>query len=117
MPLWDLLYFIRTYGAWSARATVSGDVTKGFVEQFLAGSPFSRLMAEATARYCERVGLAPELVEPLFYTCWMHRGLKEATRLTAAQLSRGHYFNVLRACIEQREALAPLFASAAPQAR
>ena len=74
-------------------------------------------MAEATARYCERVGLAPELVEPLFYTCWMHRGLKEATRLTAAQLSRGHYFNVLRACIEQREALAPLFASAAPQAR
>ena len=117
MPLWDLLYFIRTYGAWSARATTSGDVTKGFVDQFLTSSPFNRLMAEAIARYCERVGLAPELVEPLFYTCWMHRGLKEATRLTAAQLSRGHYFNVLRACIEQREALAPLFASATPQAR
>ncbi|KPV51800.1 hypothetical protein SE17_19160, partial [Kouleothrix aurantiaca] len=113
MPLWDLLYFIRTYGAWSARATISGDVTKGFGDQFLTASPFQALMAEATARYCERVGLPAEFVEPLFYTCWMHRGLKEATRLTPTMLARGHYFNVLRASIDQRAALAPIFAAQA----
>lgn len=109
MPLWDLFYFIRTYGAWAARSSTSGDVTKGFSEQFLAASPFNTLMVEATVRYCERVGLPAEFIEPLFYTCWMHRGLKEATRLTPALLARGHYFNVLRAAIDQREALAPLF--------
>jgi hypothetical protein len=53
--------------------------------------------------------LAPELIEPLFYTCWMHRGLKEATRLTPNTLACGHYFNVLRASIDQREVLQPLF--------
>ncbi len=110
MPLWDLFYFIRTYGAWSARASISGDITKGFADQFLTDSPFQTLMVEATARYCERVGLPGDLIEPLFYTCWMHRGLKEATRLTPATLARGHYFNVLRAAIDQRAALQPLFA-------
>ncbi|MBK9944938.1 MAG: phosphotransferase [Kouleothrix sp.] len=113
MPLWDLLYFIRTYGAWAARTTASGDITKGFAEQFLTNSPFNRLLAEATGRYCERVGLPTELIEPLFYTCWMHRGLKEATRLTPAQLARGHYFNVLRASIDGRAALQPLFRAGA----
>ena len=110
MPLWDLFYYIRTYGAWAARDTISGDITKGFADQFLTSSPFNGLLVEATARYCERVGLPGEFIEPLFYTCWMHRGLKEATRLTPATLQRGHYFNVLRAAIDQREALQPLFA-------
>jgi hypothetical protein len=39
----------------------------------------------------------------------MHRALKESTRLTAGNLERGHYFSVLNASIERREALAPLF--------
>jgi len=109
MPLWDLLYFIRTYAAWASRTTISGDVTKGFGDQFLTRSPFYGLMIDAVAHYADRVGLAPELIEPLFYTCWMHRGLKEATRLTPSTLARGHYFNVLRASIDQRAVLQPLF--------
>jgi hypothetical protein len=44
------------------------------------------------------------LVEPLFHTCWMHRALKEATRLTSSRLERGHYVSLLRLCIDQREA-------------
>jgi len=109
MPLWDLFYFVRTYGAWAIRAGGSGDVMKGFAGQFLSASPFRQLLITATAQYCERVGVPVELVEPLFYTCWMHRALKESTRLTADNLERGHYFSVLKACIEQREALAALF--------
>ena len=109
MPLWDLFYFVRTYGAWAMRAGGSGDIMKGFAGQFLSASPFQRLLIAATEHYQARVGVAPELVEPLFYSCWMHRALKESTRLTAGNLERGHYFSVLNACIEQRESLAPLF--------
>jgi len=109
MPLWDLFYFVRTYGAWVMRAGSSGDIMKGFAGQFLSASPFQRLLIAATEHYQARVGVAPELVEPLFYSCWMHRALKESTRLTAGNLERGHYFSVLNACIEQRESLAPLF--------
>jgi hypothetical protein len=109
MPLWDLFYFVRTYGAWAMRAGSSGDVMKGFAAQFLSATPFQRLLITATEQYRERVGVPAELVEPLFYTCWMHRALKESTRLTAGNLERGHYFSVLNACIEQREALAVLF--------
>jgi hypothetical protein len=110
MPLWDLFYLVRTYGSWAARAGSSGDVMKGFAGQFLSESPFQQLLVDATERYRARVGVPAELVEPLFYTCWMHRALKESTRLAAGNLERGQYISVLRACIEQREMLHMLFA-------
>jgi hypothetical protein len=109
MPLWDLFYFVRTYGAWAMRAGSAGDVMKGFAGQFLSASPFQRLLIAATEQYRVRVGVPGELIEPLFYTCWMHRALKESTRLTAGNLERGHYFSILSACIEHPEALLPLF--------
>ena len=113
MPLWDVFYFIHTYGAWSLRAATSGDVTKGFGGQFLAGTALQSVLVEATARYCARVGVSEQLIEPLFYLCWMHRDLKEATRLAPGALARGHYLNVLRASIERRDALQALFSLAA----
>lgn len=109
IPLWDVLYFVRTYGAWAARDKNVGDVIKGFAPQFLADTPFRRLLIDAANRYCETVGVPGRMVEPFFYTCWMHRALKESTRLPAERLEHGHYINLLRACIEQREALQPLF--------
>jgi hypothetical protein len=112
MPLWDLLYFVRTYGAWSMRAATSGDPTKGFSTQFLARTPFQTLLVGSTARYCAAVGLSQQFVEPLFYTCWMHRALKESTRLAAGALDGGHYISLLRASIERRDDLSPLFESA-----
>ena len=48
------------------------------------------LLIAATEHYQARVGVVPELVEPLFYSCWMHRALKESTRLTAGNLERHH---------------------------
>jgi len=109
MPLWDLFYFVRTYAAWSLRAGSSGDAMKGFAGQFLSVSPFLRLLIAATEQYRARVGVPAELIEPLFYTCWMHRALKESTRLAAGMLERGHYFSILSACIERPDALRPLF--------
>jgi hypothetical protein len=56
IPLWDLFYFVRTYGAWAIRAGSSGDSMKGFAGQFLSASPFQRLLIETTKRYrvCRR---------------------------------------------------------------
>jgi hypothetical protein len=104
MPLWDLFYFLRSYGVWSARKAGTHDSLKGFSQQYLADSALGALLVDVARRYCERSGLAPELVEPLFYTCWMHRSLKEAARLPANRLERGHYVSLLRLCIQQRNA-------------
>ena len=64
--LLGVFYFIRTYGAWSLRAGAAGDNMKGFMGQFLSASPFQQLLVEATRRYCARVGVPGELVEPLY---------------------------------------------------
>ncbi len=118
MPLWDLFYFLRSYSLRVARAHGTPDGLTGFAQQFMAESPLSPLMIESVGRYCEETGLTGHLIEPLFYTCWMHRALKEATRLPPDRLESGHYVNLLRLCIDRREAptlrrlFAPLTADA-----
>jgi hypothetical protein len=112
MPLWDLFYFMRAFGVLAARRAGTRDMTRGFAEQYLQLTPIGDLLAEATRRACDQIGLVTSLVEPLFYTCWMHRSLKEATRLEQHNLERGHYISLLRMCIDQRNtpALQRLFA-------
>jgi len=102
MPLWDLFYLMRAYGVLASRRAGTRNMLQGFAEQYLHDTPIGALLVEATTRYCTRIGLPADLVEPLFYTCWMHRALKEATRLAPAELDRGHYVNLLRLCIDQR---------------
>jgi hypothetical protein len=111
MPLWDLFYFLRSYGTWMSRRAGMRDSLKSFAKNFILPSEPSKLLFGLTQKYCERVHLHTGLVEPLFYTCWMHRALKEATRLTKAEIEKGHYVNLLRLCIENRQAagLAQLF--------
>ena len=104
LPLWDLFYFLRSYCVGAARARGTRNRLAGFAQHFLAESPLSQLVIESTRRYCERIALPAPLVEPLFHTCWMHRALKESTRLTPAKLESGHYVSLLRLCIEQRDA-------------
>lgn len=102
VPLWDLFYFLRSYCVGAARSQGVRNTLTGFTQQFLAETPLSHLVITTTQHYCQRVGLAPNLVEPLFYLCWVHRSLKEATRLTPQKLENGHYLNLIRLCIEQR---------------
>ncbi len=104
-PLWDLFYFLRSYGTWMSRggAILRGDALKSFAQNFMMPSKFNALVGETTQRYCERINLDRRLIEPLFYTCWMHRALKESTRLSPANLEKGHYVNLLRLCIERRQ--------------
>jgi hypothetical protein len=99
MPLWDVFYFARSFAVTVAR-TRGRCTSLGAVRRvLLADSPVSRLLASAVERHCAEIGLDKALVEPLFVTCWMHRALKEATRLPPARLDSGHYVNLLRLCL------------------
>jgi hypothetical protein len=104
MPLWDLFHFLRSYGLQVSRKAGTRDPLKSFTQLFLEQSAVHRLLIDATSRFKSRTGLAAELIEPLFYTCWMHRALKEAATLPPDRLDQGRYIGILRLAIERRDA-------------
>ncbi|MFQ5737386.1 MAG: phosphotransferase family protein [Acidobacteriota bacterium] len=102
MPLWDLFYFLRAYGSWARRIKGHGDALDNFVRHFLLGSPLTLLFSEAIRDYCQRIGVRQSLVEPLFYSCWMHRALKEVAMLAPSSVQDGRYVSLLRLILEPR---------------
>jgi hypothetical protein len=100
MPLWDLLYFLRSFCVCVAGR---GDSLQSLEELLFQDSPLAELAVDSIRNYCVVTGLQGHLVEPLFHTCWMHRALKESTRLPPTKLRSGHYFNLLRLGREKRE--------------
>jgi hypothetical protein len=104
IPLWDHFYFLRSC-AWSlARGRARRESLAHLERTLLADTEPARLLVESTGRYAADLGLAAEAVAPLFYSCWVHRALKEATRLPPSGMARGHYFGWLRRCIAQHDA-------------
>jgi len=102
MPLWDLFYFLRSYCVAAARAGGTRSAIAGFDQEFLGATPIGDVIRELTFEYCDAIRLPTEMVGPLLYSCWMHRALKEATRLTPSTLHSGQYINLLRLCIDKR---------------
>ena len=105
VPLWDLFSFVRGFGRWISRSRGNHDDLDSFAQHFLSTSPMRRFLNDASKRYCESVGLESALVEPLFYTCWMYRALKQCRLLATGTLQSGYYFRLLRLCITQRSTL------------
>jgi hypothetical protein len=104
MPLWDLFYATRSVGIGVARAMGTRSSLDAFAEHYLADGPLSRALADDVRRYCTQIDLDPALVGPLFFTCWMHRALKEAARLEPHRLANGRYARLLRLCLQRRDA-------------
>jgi hypothetical protein len=105
MPLWDLFHFSRSYGVGAARAEGGRQGSLGaFRRVFLPGSQLVDALAVAVGDHVAQLGLDDELVEPLFHLCWMHRAVKEATRLPAARLASGHYVRLLQLGLHERNA-------------
>jgi hypothetical protein len=102
MPLWDVLYFMRSFGVWVARAGGTSDQLRGFEQQFLEPSALGDVLEDAIARFCREAGLDRALVEPLFYTCWMHRALKDASTRSRRNVRDGRYFQLVLRCVDQR---------------
>jgi Phosphotransferase enzyme family len=104
IPLWDLFYAARSVGIGVARASGTRSSLDAFAEQYLADGPLSRALADDVGRHCAHIDLDPALVGPLFFTCWMHRALKEAARLEPHRLATGRYARLLRLCLQRRDA-------------
>lgn len=104
VPLWDLFYFLRSFGVTVSRAHGIHDSLRAFERQYLERTDLAAVQSDAVRRACDATGVPPAFVEPLFHTCWMHRAVKQASRLPRRKLRRGHYERLLRAGIDGREA-------------
>lgn len=104
IPLWDLLYFLRSFAVTGITAHGRRARFAALARSMLDDSAWSRMAAGACGRYARALGIDPALLEPLYHTCWVHRALKEATRLPPSRLSSGHYVQLLLAGIDRRRA-------------
>ncbi len=103
LPLWDLLYFLRSYAMQAGPSHGRRDWLEKSARHFRADTPLHALFASAVRRGADRAKLPGRLVGPLFFTCWMHRALKEATRLRGRALAQGRYFGLLRLFVARRQ--------------
>ena len=103
MPLWDLFYLLRSLAVGSV-ARRPFERRLGHVQRALLDtSERTPFIVDAVRRYCAQVGVADDLVEPLFHLGWMYQALKEVTRLTPGRLGEGHFYALLRRGLEARE--------------
>lgn len=118
VPLWDLFYFWRSFTIRSARRQRRGDSLAALARHWRPGSPCAERLARAASDYGGRIGLAGSMVAGLFYLCWVHRALKEATRLPPERRQQGHYIRLLRWALDEQLAdkLFPVAAAVRPVA-
>lgn len=102
VPLWDVFHLARSFAVLAGRAAGERDMVRGIDRFLFAPGPVNAMVGGVVRRYRERVGVPAGLVEPLFHSGWMHRALKEATRLPADRLAGGHYLALLRRSVERR---------------
>lgn len=99
-PLWDVVYFVQTYGEWSAWARGIRYTPRVFAGQVLdPDSRWSRWLWSTVASHAVRIGLPAELVWPLVRASWAFLALKEATRLAPASRGRGKRLGLLQAAV------------------
>jgi hypothetical protein len=98
MPLWDVLYLLRSYAVSSART--GSDRTRVAFGVLQGEPPLGDCLLQATGQYAASLRLDPSLLVPLLLTCWMHRAQKEASRR-----EDGPYRRLLRTCVEHRRSL------------
>jgi hypothetical protein len=103
MPLWDLFYLLRSLGVGSGRRRPL-ERRLGHVQRTLLDeSELTPFIVAAVRRYCSQVGVADDLVEPLYHLGWMYQALKEVTRLQPGHLGEGHFYALLRRGLERRD--------------
>jgi hypothetical protein len=102
VPLWDLFYFLRSYGIQATPSRGRRDWLEKSSRHFLGSGDLHSLFARAVRRAAAASRLPSGLVGPLFFTCWMHRALKESTRLQGRALEQGRYLGLLRLLVERR---------------
>jgi hypothetical protein len=101
MPLWDLFVFLQSFSAWAGRLRGVRDHAASAAEALFETTHFNELLVRASSRYLARVGVAQDVVEPLFYTCWVDRALRTAPWVQGP-LTNSMFFRLLRLAIAGR---------------
>jgi hypothetical protein len=98
MPLWDILYFIRSM----AIARREADRRAGALGPFEGHGPLTAVLLDAIRGASQVLGIPAAMVRPLVLHCWVQQALKESTRLDSADASRSVFGRFLGALIERR---------------
>ena len=104
IPIWDLLYFFRSYCVAAGQKSGNHGVLPAVEHYMFDHSPLSDFIVDAFRRYCQRVGLDAGLVEPLFFMCWVFWAVKQAALVEAVGLQTAHYVQLVKLCIDRRDA-------------
>lgn len=104
LPLWDLLYLARSYAVAASRRRGARDRLDAAARHLLDTSPLGDRLVDLVATYRERVGVPPAAVEALIYGCWVHRSLKEASRMSPEHLGDGQFVRLIRRMLERPDA-------------
>jgi hypothetical protein len=95
VPLWDLAYFLRSFGVLVAiRAGVADRLARGLF--FVTDPELRRISRAAVVAYAARIGLDPHAIRPLMYHHWVYQALKESTRVPSADAQRAIFLRTLR---------------------
>jgi hypothetical protein len=95
-PLWDLFYLVRSIASRSSPRARRHRVERSYAVQLLADTPLARLQARSVERACEQAHIPVAAAVPLLATCWMHRAVKQASRLPVSRVHRATAARVLR---------------------
>ncbi len=96
LPLWDLFYFFRSYAIAAGRRAGVRDGVDASAAHMLGESALADRFVSAVLAYRERIDLPAAAIEPLLLGCWIHRALKEASRLTEKRLQGGLSASLIR---------------------
>lgn len=103
LPLWDVFHFLRSFALSTSGQSGKRDPVQSFRKDVLGASEVNRFLVETAGRFCADTGLSPRLLEPLFHLCWVHRAVKEASRLPPDRLDAGRYVGLLGISIGERD--------------
>jgi hypothetical protein len=103
LPIWDLAHLQWSFGAWASKRAGEPRRLPGSVRHLTTRSDLHARFQAQIATLSTSVDLPPTMVRPLFYSSWVHRSLKEATRRRPDTLHRGLYLRVLRELIRRRD--------------
>lgn len=104
LPLWDVLYLARSYAVAASRRRGARDRLDAAARHLLEASPLGDRMVELVTAYRERVGVPAGATEGLIFGCWLHRSLKEASRMKPDRIDDGQFVRLIRRMLERPDA-------------
>lgn len=101
MPLWDLLYFVRSVAV-ATRGSARTARLEASLVPFTSEGPLNELLADSIHRLTARIDLPGPAIGPLVVHCWVQQALKETTRLTGGRAHESIFLQFLERIVSER---------------